>query len=85
MFFIDRKLKVDDPVGAIAVHGVNGITRRACRSASSPTASTAHGWNLTTTFTDADGDPMGVTGVLYSSDGWGQLASQAVGARDLSS
>ena len=23
-FFIERKLKIDDPVGAIAVHGVNG-------------------------------------------------------------
>jgi Amt family ammonium transporter len=23
-FFIDQKLKIDDPVGAIAVHGVNG-------------------------------------------------------------
>ena len=25
VFFIERKLKVDDPVGAISVHGVNGI------------------------------------------------------------
>ncbi len=25
VFFVDRKLKIDDPVGAIAVHGVNGI------------------------------------------------------------
>ena len=25
VFFVERKLKVDDPVGAIAVHGVNGI------------------------------------------------------------
>ena len=24
VFFIDQKLKIDDPVGAIAVHGVNG-------------------------------------------------------------
>ena len=24
-FFIDEKLKIDDPVGAIAVHGVNGF------------------------------------------------------------
>ena len=24
VFFIERKLKIDDPVGAIAVHGVNG-------------------------------------------------------------
>ena len=25
VFFVERKLKVDDPVGAIGVHGVNGI------------------------------------------------------------
>jgi Amt family ammonium transporter len=25
VFFVDRKLKIDDPVGAISVHGVNGI------------------------------------------------------------
>jgi Amt family ammonium transporter len=25
VFFIDQKLRVDDPVGAIAVHGVNGL------------------------------------------------------------
>lgn len=24
VFFIDQKLKIDDPVGAVAVHGVNG-------------------------------------------------------------
>jgi Amt family ammonium transporter len=24
-FFIEKKLKVDDPVGAVAVHGVNGL------------------------------------------------------------
>ena len=29
--FIERKLKIDDPVGAIAVHGVSGIVRRARR------------------------------------------------------
>ena len=25
--FIDKVLKVDDPVGAVGVHGVNGLTR----------------------------------------------------------
>ncbi|MCL6103139.1 MAG: ammonium transporter, partial [Bacteroidetes bacterium] len=24
-FFIEKKLKVDDPVGAVAVHGINGL------------------------------------------------------------
>ena len=25
VFFVERKLKVDDPVGAVSVHGVNGL------------------------------------------------------------
>ena len=25
VFFVEKKLKLDDPVGAIAVHGVNGL------------------------------------------------------------
>jgi len=25
VFFIDQKLKIDDPVGAVAVHGINGL------------------------------------------------------------
>ena len=30
VFFVERKLKVDDPVGAIAVHGVNGTLGVLC-------------------------------------------------------
>jgi Amt family ammonium transporter len=78
-FFIERKLKVDDPVGAIAVHGVNG-TFGVLAVGIFANAKYGAGWNLTTTFTDGDGAPMGVTGILYGSGGWGQLASQAIGA-----
>ena len=28
--FFDQKVKVDDPVGAIAVHGVNGVMGLSC-------------------------------------------------------
>ncbi|MBI5833976.1 MAG: ammonium transporter [Armatimonadetes bacterium] len=30
VYFIDQKLKIDDPVGAIAVHGVNGLFGMLC-------------------------------------------------------
>jgi ammonium transporter, Amt family len=79
VFFIDKKLKVDDPVGAISVHGVCGIIGVLWVGIFA-NGKYGQGWNLTTNFVDAAGDPKGVTGVLYSSDGWGQLASQAAGA-----
>ena len=37
-FFVERVLKIDDPVGAIAVHGVNGAWGVLCRRACSPMA-----------------------------------------------
>jgi ammonium transporter, Amt family len=79
VFFVERKLKVDDPVGAIAVHGFNGLFGVLAVGIFANGRYGA-GWNLTTTFVDAEGAPKGVVGVLYSSDGWGQLASQAIGA-----
>jgi Amt family ammonium transporter len=79
VFFIERKLKIDDPVGAIAVHGVNGVFGVLAVGIFA-NGKYGAGWNLTTTFTDAEGAAKGVTGVLYSSDGWGQLAAQAIGA-----
>jgi Amt family ammonium transporter len=78
VFFIERKLKIDDPVGAIAVHGINGLFGVLAVGIFA-NGKYGAGWNLTTTFTDAAGDPMGVTGVLYGSDGWGQLGAQAAG------
>jgi Amt family ammonium transporter len=90
VFFIERRLKVDDPVGAIAVHGVNGIfgvlavgifaNGKYGINAFGPNADGINqGWNLTTTLQDAEGNAKGITGVLYGSDGWGQLAAQAIG------
>ncbi|WP_334141223.1 ammonium transporter [Rhabdothermincola sp.] len=79
VFFIERRLKIDDPVGAIAVHGVNGLLGVLAVGIFA-NGKYGAGWNLTTTFTDAEGTPKGVTGILYGSDGWGQLASQALGA-----
>jgi Amt family ammonium transporter len=71
--FIERR-GVDDPVGAVAVHGFGGIFGVLCVGIFSDGQYGA-GWNGTTT-TDA-----GVTGILYGlADGLPQLASQAIGA-----
>ena len=78
-FFVERRLKIDDPVGAISVHGVCGLFGVLAVGIFA-NGKYGAGWNLTTTYTDAAGDPLGVTGVPYSSDGWSQLASQAIGA-----
>jgi ammonium transporter, Amt family len=74
--FIDRKLKVDDPVGAVAVHGVCGSFGVLCVGIFS-NGQYGAGWNLTTKGAAAGLD--GVVGVLYSSTGAGQLAAQAIG------
>ncbi len=80
VFFVERKLKLDDPVGAISVHGVCGLFGVLCVGIFS-NGDYGQGWNG---MLDADGNPLtlggnGVVGVLYSSHGWGQLASQALG------
>jgi Amt family ammonium transporter len=77
--FTDTKLHVDDPVGAFAVHGVNGIWG----VLSIGLLANGHygaGWNLTTEGPAAAA--KGVAGIFYANDsqGWGQLASQASGA-----
>jgi len=66
-FFVERRLQIDDPVGAIAVHGVNG----------------AWGCLALGLFADGSyGDGLnGVSGAvrgLFYGDG-GQLAAQAIG------
>ncbi|HVV35121.1 MAG TPA: ammonium transporter [Acidimicrobiales bacterium] len=72
--FIDTKLKIDDPVGAISVHGVCGIFGVLCVGIFSDGTYGA-GWNLTkTTYT------KGVTGILYGGNGGGQLLAQIAGA-----
>jgi Amt family ammonium transporter len=65
--FIDRKLKVDDPVGAIAVHGINGAWGVISVGIFAD-GSYGDGWN---------GVPGTVKGILYG-DG-SQLVAQIVG------
>ena len=78
VWFVERRLKLDDPVGAIAVHGVCGIFGVLAVGIFAD-GSYGAGWNATDT---ADTAGKGVTGFLYDfgSLGWGQFASQAIGA-----
>jgi Amt family ammonium transporter len=81
VFFVERRLKVDDPVGAISVHGVCGIWGLLSVGIFANGAY-GQGWNG---MTAADGSALslggkGVVGILYGGHGWGQLAAQAVGA-----
>ena len=69
--FIESK-GVDDPVGAVAVHGVGGTFGVLAVGIFSDGQYGA-GWNLTTTTKE------GVTGILYGGDGVGQFISQLVG------
>jgi ammonium transporter, Amt family len=79
VFFVERKLKLDDPVGAIAVHGVNG-TLGVLYVGIFSSGMYGAGWNLTTK--GAGATAKGVTGILYDqgSLGFGQLGAQAIGA-----
>jgi Amt family ammonium transporter len=77
VWFIERRLKIDDPVGAIAVHGVCGILGVLCVGIFAD-GSYGAGWNLTTSSAT---DGKGVTGVLYDVGlGFRQLGAQSVGA-----
>ena len=68
VFFIERKLKIDDPVGAIAVHGVNGIFGVLAVGIFA-NGSYGSGWN---------GSPTkGVEGIIKGD--WGQLGAQVLG------
>ena len=76
--FIDQKLKIDDPVGAISVHGVNGIFGVLAVGIFG-NGQYGAGWNLTTVG-DAATSGKGVTGILYDFNiGAGQLGAQAIG------
>jgi Amt family ammonium transporter len=69
VFFVERKLKIDDPVGAISVHGTNGLwgvlSVGLFADGSYPT------WG----FNNVDGP---VKGLFFGDPG--QLAAQAIGA-----
>jgi Amt family ammonium transporter len=86
VFFFERR-GIDDPVGAISVHGVGGVFGVLCIGIFADGRYGAS-WNLTDT---AATKGKGVTGILYGSGklfgsgsfgelGFGQLASQAIGA-----
>ncbi|MBV8555793.1 MAG: ammonium transporter [Planctomycetaceae bacterium] len=68
VLFFERVVKVDDPVGAIAVHGVNGAW--GCLSIGFfATGEYGAGWN---------GVATAPTGIFYGG-GFGQLAAEAIG------
>ncbi|HKA04677.1 MAG TPA: ammonium transporter [Acidimicrobiales bacterium] len=73
VWFIERRLKIDDPVGAVSVHGVCGIWGVLSIGLLADGQYGAK-WNGT------DLGDKGVTGIFYGGTGWGQLAAQAAGA-----
>jgi len=86
VLLIERK-GIDDPVGAIAVHGFGGVFGVLCVGIFAD-GRYGGGWNLTDT---AATKGNGVTGILYGNGeflgsgsfgelGFGQLASQLIGA-----
>ena len=76
VWFVERRLKLDDPVGAIAVHGVNGLFGVLAVGIFA-NGEYGAGWNLTDTAATAD---KGVTGILGGDFSLGirQLGAQAV-------
>ena len=66
VFFVERKLKVDDPVGAISVHGVCGCFGVLAVGIFA-NGSYGAGWN--------GSDSAGVEGIIKGD--WGQLGAQA--------
>jgi Amt family ammonium transporter len=69
VFFVERKLKVDDPVGAISVHGVCGIFGVLAVGIFS-NGSYGAGWNGSAS--------TGIEGIIKGD--WGQFGAQALGA-----
>jgi ammonium transporter, Amt family len=76
-WFIEKR-GVDDPVGAIGVHGIGGTFGVLCIGIFS-SGDYGAGWNLTTK--GAAASASGVTGILYDFElGLRQLGAQAIGA-----
>lgn len=88
ILFIENKLKIDDPVGAISVHGVCG-TFGVLAVGLFANGTYGAGWNLTTSGDVVDAG-VGIIGILPLGDaepgffnfglGGGQLVAQAIGA-----
>lgn len=77
ILFFEHRARIDDPVGAISVHGVCGLFGVLSVGIFADGQYGA-GWNLTESARTAD---KGVTGILYDAGlGSAQLAAQAVGA-----
>jgi len=73
--FVDRVLKVDDPVGAISVHGTNGLWGVIAVGLFADGQSNYGGtWN---------GVAGSVTGLFYGGDGASQLVAQLIGVSTL--
>ena len=68
MFFVERKMKLDDPVGAISVHGVCGIFGVLAVGIFAD-GSYGAAWNGSAS--------KGVAGIIKGD--WGQLGAQALG------
>jgi Amt family ammonium transporter len=72
VWFIEKR-GIDDPVGAISVHGIGGLMGVLSVGIFSD-GSYGGDWNLTGSSTE------GIHGILYGGDGGGQLLSQVAGA-----
>lgn len=85
VFFWERRAKIDDPVGAISVHGVCGtlgvifVGIFANGKYGIDAGGAGIGWNGTTTSLTGEGKAQGVTGILYGGNGGGQLIAQLIG------
>ncbi len=75
VWFIDKKLHIDDPVGAISVHGVCGFWGMLSVGLFAD-GQYGSGWNGTTA---AFASKHGVQGLFYGGSGAGQLGAQAIG------
>jgi Amt family ammonium transporter len=69
IFIVERKLKIDDPVGAISVHGVNGLFG-VLATGIFANGSYGAAWN--------GSDVEGVEGLIKGD--WGQFGAQLLGA-----
>jgi ammonium transporter, Amt family len=66
--FIDRVLKIDDPVGAITVHGINGLW-----------GVLSLGLFADGTYGDGFNGVEGTVRGLFYGGGWSQLAAESIG------